>query len=394
MSIVYFNLDMNLCFLGAYDQNRSGNRVLLDGLVKIKGINVIEINFPTPNLARDFLYNQKNLFSFKFLGNFLKRNFFLVKKFLKSNYQKFDCIVVGYPGQESVYLAYFLRTLSRIVFKESIPIIFIPYTSLLDSIVSDYKKMKKNSILTKFYYLIEYFSFHFSEAIIAHSNLEKNRYSNMYHLNPTKVFRLFLGVDENLFFPQEFMGKKKKFIVGFNGNYIPLQGIDFIIKAANLLNQNNKNIIFEIVGGTTQEIFEKKRLVKNLKISNIRFIPRVPLVEIPQTIAKSDIQLGIFGATPKTNRVIPNKVITALAMKKPIISSDTMAIRELLSHGNNCYLCKRADPESLANAVISLYEDPVLREKISNNGYKLFKNKLNSITLSKELLKIIEKVLK
>ncbi len=170
-----------------------------------------------------------------------------------------------------------------------------------------------------------------------------------------------------------------------------MHGIEYIIKSAKRIEQYTKDIMFEIVGGTKLDIYENKKIVKKLGISNINFIPHIPINKIPQTIARSSIQLGIFGSTLKARRVIPNKVFTALAMRKPIITANTKAINELLTHQKNCYLCKIADPDSLANAIITLYENEKLRKEIALNGYNLFQKKLNSVILSKKLIDMIKK---
>lgn len=381
---------MKICFFGAFDENRNVNRVFLDGLKKIKNIEIITVNISTPNLVRDFLTNQKHIFTLSFFRNFINRNINLIKKYFKSNYYDIDCIYIGYPGHESIYFAYFLRILSWKLFNRKIPIIFNPYTSLIDSVTMDYRKLKKKSFLAKFYYLIEWIAFHLSDLIISQSNMEKYRFCELFHLNPKKIFRIFLGSNEELFYPQKFEGFKDNFIVSFNGNYIPLHGIDYIIKSAKKIEQNTKEILFEIIGGNLLQIYEKRRIIKKFGISNIKFIPYIPINEIPQTIAKSDIQLGVFGSTLKTRRVIPNKVLTALAMKKPIITGNTKAINELLTHKKNCYLCKIADPNSLTKAIITLYENENLRNEIALNGYKLFQKKLNSVILSTQLIDIIK----
>ncbi len=381
---------MKICFFGTFDKNRNVNSIFLNGLKKIGDIKVIEINFSTPNLARDFLLNTKHLFTLKFFKNFIIRNIYLIKKYIKSNYNDIDCIYVGYPGHESIYLAYFLRILSRKLFQRKIPIVFNPYTSLIDSIITDYRKLKKNSFLAKFYYLIEWVAFHLSDFIIAQSNMEKYRFCELFHLNPNKIIRIFLGANEELFYPQNFNEFKDITVIGFNGNYVPLHGIDYIIKAAKIIEQHSKKIIFEIVGGTKLQINEKKKLIKELGISNIKIIPQIPITQIPQTIVQSDIQLGIFGSTLKARRIIPNKLFTALAMKKPTITANTKAIHELLIHKKNCYLCKISDPYSLANAIITLSENKKLRNEIASNGYDLFRKKLNSLTLSNELIKVIK----
>jgi len=194
-----------------------------------------------------------------------------------------------------------------------------------------------------------------------------------------------VGSDSDIFYPQGHKNEGDKFIIGFYGKYLPLQGVKIIFAAAKILKKYSE-IKFEIIGGSPenklyQEIFRYK--IRN-KLDNIELIPPVPLGQLPEKIARSDIQLGIFGGTLKSNIVIPNKVYSALAMKKQVITANTLAVRELLTHEENVYLCKNADIDSLVSAIIKLYEDKNLRNRIARNGFELFKKYLPKQELSQK----------
>ena len=53
-----------------------------------------------------------------------------------------------------------------------------------------------------------------------------------------------------------------------------------------------------------------------------------------------------------------------MAMGKPIITADTPAIRELLTHKKDIYLCSPADPKAIAASIEELRNDEPLRKKI------------------------------
>ena len=62
--------------------------------------------------------------------------------------------------------------------------------------------------------------------------------------------------------------------------------------------------------------------------------------------------LGIFGATEKAALVIPNKVFQILSARRPLITRDSPAIRELLGDGvPGATLVPPADPVALAAAI-------------------------------------------
>ena len=171
-----------------------------------------------------------------------------------------------------------------------------------------------------------------------------------------------------------------------------MQGVEYIIKAAKIL-ENNNEITFHFIGdGQTYE--ENKNLAKELKIKNIIFFGRVPLKNVREMISKCDIKLGIFGNTAKTLQVIPTKVFDGMAMKKSMISADTPAIRELFTNNENILLCEKANPKSLAEAILKLKENRILREKIAENAYKLYNEYCTPDAIGKRLIQIFNAIIR
>ena len=82
----------------------------------------------------------------------------------------------------------------------------------------------------------------------------------------------------------------------------------------------------------------------------------MPYQELLQRIHAADVCLGIFGATEKAARVIPNKVFQIIASGRPLITADTPAARELLEPGPAIQLVPAADPDALRRAAQKLRE--------------------------------------
>lgn len=177
----------------------------------------------------------------------------------------------------------------------------------------------------------------------------------------------------------------KKLVILFWGNFIPLQGIQYVVKAAKILEQH-QDVEFKIIGNG-QTYPEIMGLVKSLDVKNIFFVNKMTQEEIVNHIRSSDVCLGIFGDTDKTQRVIPNKVYEAIAMKKAVISGDTPAIRELFRDRENILLCKVADSDDLAVKILELKEDPDLRGSIALKGYELFKKFATPQKIGRQLLR-------
>lgn len=62
--------------------------------------------------------------------------------------------------------------------------------------------------------------------------------------------------------------------------------------------------------------------------------------------------LGVFGTGPKTELVVPNKVLQALAAGRPVITADTSAIREQTWPAHALTLIPAGDPAALADTLL------------------------------------------
>jgi glycosyltransferase involved in cell wall biosynthesis len=139
------------------------------------------------------------------------------------------------------------------------------------------------------------------------------------------------------------------YTVLFYGQFIPLHGIDTIIRAARILEDND---VRWILIGKGQEEQKISALLAEHPLEKVKWIPWVPYEELIGWIASAQVCLGIFDAGGKASRVIPNKVFQILAAGKPLITRDSPAIRELVSPEDpGVCLIPPNDPERLAAAV-------------------------------------------
>src|SRR3989344_5076277 len=344
---------MNILMIGVYNiDNYSRGRVLYKGLIK-NNVNV-DLYLPRGRL----------------------KYFYIIKRLLNKNY---DFVLVN--GK----ICFFISKLLKLIHKR--PIIFDVFISDYDNLVNDRKLVKKDSVRSKLLWLIDQYSCKFADYVILDTYEHINYFVKEFGLNRNKFQRVFVGSDENIFHPMN-KSKSKRFIVYFQGTFIPLQGIEYIIKSAKLLEDYN-DIEFNIVG-YGQTFNEILKLSQEINLRNVKFFGHKRLEELPSYIANADICLGIFGKTGKAKRVIPNKVFEYIAMKKPVITGDTPAIKELITNKKNCILCEIGNEKSLANAILKLKNNDELREKLAKDGYLLFKKKSSSKLIGKKIISIIK----
>ncbi|MBC8456554.1 MAG: glycosyltransferase, partial [Deltaproteobacteria bacterium] len=270
------------------------------------------------------------------------------------------------------------------------PLVFDAFTSLYGTFVADRKFVERGSWKAKLLHTVDKWSCRLADMILVDTDQHIDYFNNMFKIGKRKLRRIFVGADEDIFYPRV-NRKNNNFLVLFYGTFIPLHGIEYIIKAAKQL-EKYKDIKFQIIGsGQTSWYIEQ--LSEELRVNNVLFIEEwVPYKTMPEYIARADICLGIFGNTKKAKMVIPTKVFQALAMKKPIITGDSPAAREALTDRENAVLCTMADAEALAESTLLLKQNKKLREKIAENSYKLFKEKFSLKVIGIEVRRILQEL--
>lgn len=345
---------MRVCYFGIYDSEYSRNKILISGL-RQNGVEVLEC------------VSRKKGFS---------KYFDLVRKHweIKNSY---NVMIVGYPGFQAVILARFLT---------SKPIIFDAFVSLYDSMVLDRAEVNKNSLRALYFWCLDKVSMTFPEIVLFDTQEHIDFVSKEFNIQDDKFRRIFVGADTEVFYPRE-KYQNDKFTVLNYGHYVPLQGMEYIVQSAKIL-EENKDIVFKIIGDGSN----KKRaldIANKINIKNVSFLGNLPLSGLAEEMSKADVCLGIFGNTPKTKRVIPNKVYEAVAMSKPVITADTPAIRELFDD-SELFLVNIASAKSIADGILKVKANKIDAEKSAKKAYDKFISVASILKLGLELKEIIE----
>jgi len=274
------------------------------------------------------------------------------------------------------------------------PIILDAFISIYDTEVNDTKHFKKGSFKANLTRFVDRWSCKLSDRIILDTEEHIYYFAREFRLKKEKFDEVFVGAEEDIFRPMKVKKEEDtgKFLVLFYGTFIPLHGVDYILRNIKKL-EKNKDIIFKIIGkGQTYD--KSMRLAKELRLKRTEFVDWVKYKDLPQEIAKADICLGNFGNTGKSKRVIVNKIFQCLACKKPVITIKSGSSKRLFRHKENIYLCDITKKDALAKAILELKENPGLRTKIAENGYKLYKKRFTIRRIGKDMINVIKKSLK
>lgn len=326
---------MRICYFGLFDPEYERNRVLISGL-RQNGVDLKICSIQG-----------------KGIGAYCR-----LMKLWWGNRMDFDLVIVGYSDRR------FSVLLARAIFR--CPIVWDAFYSSYDSYVNDRKIVAPVSLKALYHWSIDWLGCRAADRIILDTDAHINYFVKTFLVKREKFICSLVGASDDIFYPTEVSDGHTGFHVLFFGNFIPLQGVQFIIRAAKLLERND-DIKFDIIGNG-QTYHQVRALASELQVKNIFFHEHQSIYELARSISQADLCLGIFGDTEKAQRVIPNKVYEAIAMGRPVLTADTPAIRELFTDRQDILFCRGADPTDLADKISLLYDDTVLRSHIAAGG--------------------------
>ena len=351
-------IGMKICYFGIYSSNYTRNKVNINGL-RENGVEVIECNVQTGGLKKYWDLFRKH---------WPLRNVY-------------DIMIVGFNGHTIVPLAWLITRFPR---KK---LIFDAFISTYDSNIFDRKKYSRHSLMALKYWFIDWMSCNLADLVLMDADAHAEYISKTFHIPRRKVKGLFVGCTDDVMYPRPQHKTTTDFIVHFHGTYIPAQGIPYIIHAAKLL--DGKGVQFNIIG-KLETYKESTDLARQLNIKNINFYNYMPYDKLAEQMAMADVCLGMFGATDKAMRTGAFKVVEGMAMKKPVITAETPAMREFLTDRKDVLFCKSADSQNLADKIIELKNNIDLRNAIAENGYKLYLERFTPKAIGRDLINLIK----
>jgi glycosyltransferase involved in cell wall biosynthesis len=283
-----------------------------------------------------------------------------------------DVLVVGYPGHVDLPAA---RRAAR-----GAPVVFDPLVSAWDMLVADRGRFREGSVAARALAAIDTRALRAADLVIADTAANARFFRDLGRLPEDRVRVCLVGAEERLFRPRT--SAPEDFTVLFVGKLIPLHGLETILAAARLAPE----LRFRLVGSGQLEA-----LLADAP-PNLERARWVDYERLPAELARAGCALGIFGASRKAARVIPNKAFQALACAVPLVSADTPAARELLVDGESALLVPPGDPAALAAALRRLASDPRLRERLATGGHSAFRTHAAEDVLGRRWRALLEEL--
>ena len=179
------------------------------------------------------------------------------------------------------------------------------------------------------------------------------------------------GVDMELFSPDKRNREPsdEDFVVGTVKALTPKYGIEYLLKAVAIIKNEYPQIPIKLrIAGKGSHEEEYKNLALLLGIDDITtwlgFIPQEQAA-----IEWANMDVGIIASTLDSES-FGVSAVEAQACGTPVIISDILGLMEATSTGQTSVVVPRKDEKALAEAIVSLYHNSMLRENLGNEGRK------------------------
>ncbi len=301
--------------------------------------------------------------------------------FYRNNSKDTDLVMIGYNSPALViFFRFFCR--KKIVF---------------NAVLSEYERMiisrklaPRFSLKAVYYWLLDLAAVHLADLTTVETNHQLNFFKKMFRISEKKICRNWIGVDESNFFCDQSRQKFDAFTVFFRGALMPEAGAKYVVRAAKSL--EDKDIRFIMIGGGILS-GRIKELINELNPKNMEYIKDyVPYEKLRNIMQKCHLSLGQLSDHNRLSRTIPHKAYESLAMKLPYLTAANSGILELLTPNKTCLVCNPADTQSLTEKILWIKDNYSTAEKVAENGYLLYQDKLKSRILAQDLLDRIETI--
>ncbi|MFA5363891.1 MAG: glycosyltransferase family 4 protein [Candidatus Bathyarchaeia archaeon] len=199
------------------------------------------------------------------------------------------------------------------------------------------------------------------DRLITISDQVKTYYAKSF--DPEKIWTIPLGVDSQVFSPAKRGTEKDGHEILFAGYLYKLKGVEYLIKAVNMVKSQGKDVKLRIVGNGP----DKKRLVRlveTLQMENVvTFEGLVPHTLMPEYYRRCNVF-----CFPTLGEPFGKVVIEAMACAKPVIASNIGGPTEIIEDNKTGLLVPPANPEILAERIIELLEDETKTKQLGANA--------------------------
>ncbi|MFH1963610.1 MAG: glycosyltransferase family 4 protein [bacterium] len=213
-----------------------------------------------------------------------------------------------------------------------------------------------------------------------------------------KIFLIPNGVETDTFLPmtkdnwvrQEYK-LNGKFILTYGGAHGIANALGTILDCAKHLREYH-DIVFLLVGDGKEKMNLARRK-EDEEIDNLIFIDAQPKEKMPYFYAASDVCIATLQGIEMFKKVYPNKLFDYMASARSTILTIDGEARQILEKANGGIYVEPENPEDMAGAILELYRNRELSERLGKNGRDFVVKEFSRQKQAEKLRVMLEKII-
>ena len=336
-------------WLGTYERDYPRARVLVRGLREI-GVEVVEHHRPVWERQRH------KAGAFLRPGPLARAGLGYARAWAGlarevSHEGRVDAVVAGYPAQPDAVPAWCVAR------ARGVPLVVDMMISLVDTLAGD--RGRADRVTAAALAGVDRLSLRLADLVMADTAAGADWLAERFDVPRGRIAVVPVGAEPDRFpcLPEP-DGPPRAL---FYGKLAPLHGVATVIEAA----RAPSTPPLRLIGDGQLGPWLEAELARD-RPAGLTWERWLPYEELGAAVAGSAICLGVFGASAKAARVVPNKVWQAMAAGRPVVTADTPGAREQLEDGRTALLVPPGDAPALAGALARLAGDRALRASIGS----------------------------
>jgi len=166
-------------------------------------------------------------------------------------------------------------------------------------------------------------------------------------------------------------------VVMFAGTMGIVQGLESVLKAAELVSMQQPTIKFVFIGGGVER--DRLRYLASARgLSNVKFLEQQPPEAIGAILALADVLLVHLKDTPLFRMTLPSKIQAYMAAGKPILLGLRGDAAEIIQSSGAGEVVEPENPSAIAEAVLKFARvSPAERELMGMKGWRYYQDHMS-----------------
>lgn len=251
-----------------------------------------------------------------------------------------------------------------------------------------------NKLMIRLSVWLEEFSYRKADIVTGQTmgiveNISKRGFDKKTYLVTNGVDLSLFGMDKvNKDFIKE-NSLEGKFVVGYAGIHGLAQGLQTIIKAADILKDyDDIRFVFIGEGPEKPELIEMK---ERLGLKNVLFLGVQPKKNMPGIVSSFSCAVVPLKKLDLFKGALPSKMFETLASNVPIVLSIEGEAQRLIESADAGICVEPENEREISDAILKLYNKPELREKMGSNGRSYIEEHFDREKITRRFEEILKK---